>query len=423
MAKRMPLSTQTSQRKGDRYVIGLACAFAILWLLLAIGPRYRADWAIENVLTVLCVAVLVVSYRRLPLSRPSYTCLVLFLCLHSLGAHYTYSEVPYDAWFRALTGRGLGELLGWRRNHFDRMVHFLYGVLLVYPVREIVVRATGLRGFWSYFLPLDLTMSSSATYELIEWGAAVVFGGNLGVAYVGSQGDPWDAQKDMGLAALGALLSTLMIAALHRWRARNSRRDRLPHSVARGVESAMPQGFLFGGYFVFWSAMAIAPLDRQNWVLSSILPLALVAALVLGRRALPLSTASYALMIGFLALHTIGAHYTYSRVPMGLWLQHALQLQRNHFDRITHLAFGLLFTYPLFEAFRLLLKDASRPLAYYVTLMTQLGLAAVWEMTRPPLPSSRIPSSARRLSARKATSGTPSTTCWPRRAVPSLRCC
>ena len=142
----------------------------------------------------------------------------------------------------------------------------------------------------------------------------------------------------------------------------------------------MPHGFLFGGYVVFWSAMAIAPIDRQNWVLSSILPLALVAALILGRRALPLSTASYALMIGFLALHTIGAHYTYSRVPMGLWLQHALQLQRNHFDRITHLAFGLLFTYPLFEAFRLLLKDVSRPLAYYVTLMTQLGLAAVWEM-------------------------------------------
>jgi putative membrane protein len=234
MVKRAPVSTRTGQGASDRYVIVLAGAFAILWLLLAIGPRYRADWAIENVLTVLCVAVLVVSYRRVPLSRPSYTCLVLFLCLHSLGAHYTYSEVPYDAWFKAVTGRGLGELLGWRRNNFDRMVHFLYGVLLVYPVREIVVRATGLRGFWSYFLPLDLTMSSSATYELIEWGAAVVFGGNLGVAYVGAQGDPWDAQKDMSLAALGALLSTLTIAAVHRWRDRNPGRDRLPHPSRRG---------------------------------------------------------------------------------------------------------------------------------------------------------------------------------------------
>ena len=77
-------------------------------------------------------------------------------------------------------------------------------------------------------------MSSSATYELIEWGAAVVFGGNLGVAYVGSQGDPWDAQKDMSLAALGALLSTLTIAAVHRWRDRNPRRDRLPHPSPGG---------------------------------------------------------------------------------------------------------------------------------------------------------------------------------------------
>jgi putative membrane protein len=238
MAERASFEGRTNGRinhvAGDRYVIGLACAFAILWLLLAIRPRYRADWAIENVLTVLCVAVLVVSCRRVPLSRPSYTCLVLFLCLHSLGAHYTYSEVPYDTWFRAVTGRGLGELLGWRRNNFDRIVHFFYGALLVYPVREIVVRATGLRGFWSYFLPMDLTMSSSATYELIEWGAAVVFGGNLGAAYVGAQGDPWDAQKDMSLAALGALLSTLTIGAADRWRGRQARGDRLPHPSRSG---------------------------------------------------------------------------------------------------------------------------------------------------------------------------------------------
>jgi putative membrane protein len=219
----------TSRSAGDPYVIGLVVAFAILWLLLAIAPRYRADWAIENALTMLCVGALVVSYRRIPLSRTSYTCIALFLSIHSLGAHYTYSEVPYDAWFKAVTGCGLGELIGWRRNNFDRMVHFLYGLLLVYPIREVVVHATGLRGFWGYFLPMDLTMSSSATYELIEWGAAVVFGGDLGVAYVGAQGDPWDAQKDMSLAALGALLSTLAMAAVQRWRNRHQPRSPLPH--------------------------------------------------------------------------------------------------------------------------------------------------------------------------------------------------
>jgi putative membrane protein len=198
-------------------VAGLSGAFGIVWLLLAIAPRNRLDWALENALTVACIAALALSYRRAPLSRASYTCIALFLTLHSIGAHYTYSEGPYDRWAGAVTGDCLSDLLGWRRNNFDRLVHFLYGALLVHPIREMLVRATGLRGFWSYFLPMDLTMSSSATYELIEWAAAVVFGGELGAAYVGAQGDQWDAQKDMSLAALGAVLATLVIAATHRW--------------------------------------------------------------------------------------------------------------------------------------------------------------------------------------------------------------
>jgi putative membrane protein len=209
----------------DRYLAGLAGIFAIIWVLLAIRPHDRADWALENALVLFAVLALALAHRRLALSRASYTLIVLFLGLHVVGAHYTYSQVPYDAWFTALTGRSLNGLLGWERNNFDRVVHFAYGLLLFYPVREIIVRLTGLRGFWGYFLPMDLTMSSSATYELIEWGAAMVFGGDLGIAYVGAQGDPWDAQKDMALAALGALLGTVTTAALDRRRAR--RPDRL----------------------------------------------------------------------------------------------------------------------------------------------------------------------------------------------------
>ena len=114
----------------------------------------------------------------------------------------------------------------WRVAIVERKQELL--LASVYPIREVVVHATGLRGFWSYFLPMDLTMSSSATYELIEWGAAVVFGGDLGVAYVGTQGDPWDAHKDMSLAALGALLSTLAMAAVHRWRGRHQPDSTLP---------------------------------------------------------------------------------------------------------------------------------------------------------------------------------------------------
>jgi putative membrane protein len=210
---------------GDPYIAGLAALFAVFWLALAIRPRHRADWALENALVVLVVLVVALTHRRLALSRLSYTLVFMFLSLHVVGAHYTYSEVPYDAWVTTLTGRSLHAWLGWQRNNFDRIVHLAYGLLLTYPVRQVVVRVTGLRGFWGYFLPMDLTMSSSASYELIEWGAAVVFGGDLGIAYVGAQGDPWDAQKDMALAALGAMLATAAIVLSHRWRGR--RHDRL----------------------------------------------------------------------------------------------------------------------------------------------------------------------------------------------------
>ena len=161
--------------------------------------------------------MLVATHRALPLSRVSYTLIFLFLCLHTVGAHYTYSLVPYDAWFEALTGRTLSSLTGWERNHFDRLVHFSYGLLLAYPAREVFLRVADVRGFWGYFLPLDVVMATSMLYELIEWGAASLFGGDLGTAYLGTQGDPWDAQKDMALATLGAVLAMLVTAAIN-WR-------------------------------------------------------------------------------------------------------------------------------------------------------------------------------------------------------------
>jgi putative membrane protein len=138
-----------------------------------------------------------------------------FLCLHSVGAHYTYSEVPYDAWARALTGTGVNELTGWQRNHYDRLVHLAFGLLLGYPAREIFVRVAVARGFWGYFMPLLLMMALSLVYEMIEWAAATVFGGDLGMHYLGTQGDVWDGHRDMGLASLGALLAMVVTAAVN----------------------------------------------------------------------------------------------------------------------------------------------------------------------------------------------------------------
>jgi putative membrane protein len=147
------------------------------------------------------------------------------MCLHQIGAHYTYAEVPYDAWFKGLTGVTFNELVGWERNNFDRVIHFLYGLLLAYPIREVFLRVADVRGFWGYFLPLDLTMSTSMLFELIEWGAAEVFGEGLGQAYLGAQGDVWDAHKDMALASLGALTAMLVTYALNRRYQRDFNRE------------------------------------------------------------------------------------------------------------------------------------------------------------------------------------------------------
>jgi putative membrane protein len=198
-----------------KYLAILSLIFGAWWLVLAIKPLERDTWLVENVLVFVVAAVLLSFHGRLLLSRVSYTLIFLFMCLHQVGAHYTYAEVPYDAWFQGLTGRTFNSLVGWERNNFDRVVHFSYGLLLAYPVREIFLRVAAVRGFWGYFLPLDLTMSTSMLFELIEWVAAELFGGDLGQAYLGTQGDVWDAHKDMALASLGALTAMFVTLAMN----------------------------------------------------------------------------------------------------------------------------------------------------------------------------------------------------------------
>lgn len=208
-----------------RYAATLAAIFAVWWLVLAFNVYDRKDWMLENLLAVVAVAYLCFTARRFPLSRVSYTLLFLFLCLHEVGAHYTYAEVPYDRCFDAVFGRTFNSLVGWDRNNFDRIVHFCYGLLLAYPIREVFLRIAQVKGFWGYFLPLDVTMSTSMLYELVEWIVAEVFGGELGMAYLGTQGDVWDAHKDMGLASLGALTAMIVTAAINLYLQRDFARE------------------------------------------------------------------------------------------------------------------------------------------------------------------------------------------------------
>ena len=194
----------------SKYLGILSLIFAVLFIVLAISPYDRGDWALENVLVVIYAVVLGFSYKTFPLSRISYTFIFIFLCLHEVGAHYTYAKVPYDEFLVDVFGFSLNETMGWDRNHFDRLVHFLFGVLISYPIRELYCRIADSKGFWSYFFPLELTMAASMVFELFEWGAAEIFGGDLGIAYLGTQGDVWDAHKDMALATLGAFITMLI---------------------------------------------------------------------------------------------------------------------------------------------------------------------------------------------------------------------
>lgn len=188
------------------YLRTLIVVYAAWWLALAFNPFDRSDWVLENVLVLLTVGFLTWTRNSFPLSRVSYTCIFVFLMLHTLGSHYTYAQVPYQEWFPIFAGG---------RNQFDRLVHFLYGLLMAYPIREMFLRIADVRGFWGYFLPLDLTMSTSMLYELIEWVAAEVVGGDLGQAYLGTQGDIWDAHKDMAWASLGALIAMTVTALVN----------------------------------------------------------------------------------------------------------------------------------------------------------------------------------------------------------------
>ncbi|HET7812535.1 MAG TPA: DUF2238 domain-containing protein [Steroidobacteraceae bacterium] len=188
------------------YLLVLLALYAAWWVAMAIEPLDRSDWLMENLLVFAGLGVLLGTYKAFPLSRVSYTCIFVFLVLHTLGSHYTYAKVPYQEWLPFLAGG---------RNQYDRVVHFSYGLLMAYPIREMFLRIGGMRGFWGYFLPLDLTMSTSMLYELIEWVAALVVGGDLGQAYLGTQGDVWDAHKDMALASLGALVSMCVTALIN----------------------------------------------------------------------------------------------------------------------------------------------------------------------------------------------------------------
>lgn len=203
---------QDRGKSKDRFATIMLILFVLNWIILAFNVHFYEDWKIENWLTVPFVLLIYLTHRWFHFSNVSYGLIFLYLMFHIYGSHYTYAEVPFGFWMQ--------DVFNMTRNHYDRIVHFSFGFLLAYPIRETVVRISDTKGFWSYWFPIEFVLAFSAVYELLEWWVALVFGGDLGIAYLGTQGDVWDAQKDMFVAGGGAVLAMFIVALVvwYYWR-------------------------------------------------------------------------------------------------------------------------------------------------------------------------------------------------------------
>ena len=177
--------------RDNRSLQWLCVAAAATIAISGFHPEMMIDWLLENLLVVIGVGYLAVTYKRFPLSNLSYGFILVFLMFHEWGAHFKYFDVPLGEWMKVW--------LHTTRNHYDRVVHFAFGLLLGYPIHETYVRYSGMRLSWAYFFPVETAMAFGAVYECIEATVASIVSPDAGEAFVGMQGDMWDAQEDMAM--------------------------------------------------------------------------------------------------------------------------------------------------------------------------------------------------------------------------------
>jgi putative membrane protein len=184
--------------------------FLGFWLSTLIGTTNISNWVMENVLTIIFLGILIFTVKKFQFSDTSYILIFLYLLLHVFGAKHTYAENPFGYWLK--------DAFGFSRNHYDRIVHFSFGFMLAYPMRDFFLNKMQFPNWVSWSLPIEITLSFSCLYELLEWAVADIFFPEQGVAYLGTQGDIWDAQKDMFMAFCGALLIMLTVYAIKKTR-------------------------------------------------------------------------------------------------------------------------------------------------------------------------------------------------------------
>lgn len=185
-----------------------AAIFLVCWLVTFIHTTDRANWFTENTLTFLFLLGISLSYKKFKFSDLSYTLFFIYLLLHIYGAEYTYAENPFGYWLKAI--------FHLQRNPYDRIVHGSFGLLITYPMRDYFKNYFQWPVWVCWVLPVEITLSFSAAYELLEWLVADKFFPSEGIAYLGTQGDIWDAQKDMGIAFTGAVTAMVFFSILKR---------------------------------------------------------------------------------------------------------------------------------------------------------------------------------------------------------------
>lgn len=202
-----------SRRTGWVVLGAVVAAFG----LSLVAMPYPKQQHLQHTPTVIGLLALAWAVHARRIDGTSFACWVALLLLHVLGARWIYTFVPYDEWLRAAFGSDTRGWFGWRRNHYDRLVHVAFGVLVVPPTVLFLGRRTG-RGV-ALVGALAGVLALSALYEVFEWGLTVVMNPRRADLYNGQQGDAWDAQKDMALAGAGALVAVLFGALAGRWRA------------------------------------------------------------------------------------------------------------------------------------------------------------------------------------------------------------
>lgn len=194
----------------NRFIAGLAALCGAFFIWAAINPFDRQAWILENILLCLFVVALILTHRRLELSRASWLCLALFVILHLIGAHYTYEQMPLGLWAK--------NYFHLSRNHYDRFTHAAFGFLLVYPVRELLVKHGRIQRTWSFWLAAGVILAFSGFFEILESIVAETVAPGQGVNWLAGQGDEWDAQNDMLSALVGSLLMMAAVALAGRKR-------------------------------------------------------------------------------------------------------------------------------------------------------------------------------------------------------------